>query len=78
VTFRAEDRAFLAALLAPLLEILLRRLRMLVRPDTVLRWHRDLIKHRHARTCPPCSPVVQRPNAHATISGNSAAQNGSP
>jgi transposase len=26
----------------------LRRLRLIVRPDTVLRWHRDLIRRRHA------------------------------
>jgi transposase len=44
-----EDRAFLAALLAPLTRATLRRLRLLVSQDTVLRWHRDLVKHRHAR-----------------------------
>jgi hypothetical protein len=37
VKFTAEDRAFLAALLAPLPHQVLRRLRLLVRPDTVLR-----------------------------------------
>jgi hypothetical protein len=26
----------------------LRRLRLLVRPDTIVRWHRDLITRRHA------------------------------
>src|ERR1700754_3686596 len=26
---------------------------LLVRPDTVLRWHRDLLKRRHAATCAP-------------------------
>jgi transposase len=31
----------------------LRRLRLLVRPDTVLRWHRDLMNRRHPRTCRP-------------------------
>jgi transposase len=46
---RPEDRAFLAALLLPLSRATLRRLRLLVSPDTVLRWHRDLMKHRHAR-----------------------------
>jgi transposase len=46
---RAEDRMFLAALLVPLYRGVLRRLRLLVNPDTVLRWHRDLVKHRHAR-----------------------------
>ena len=60
--FRAEDRDFLAALLASLPRDVLRRLRMLVRPDTVLRWHRDLIKQRHARTCRP-----QRPGCPRTV-----------
>jgi transposase InsO family protein len=46
---RPEDRALLAALLVPLPRAALRRLRLLVSPDTVLRWHRDLIKHRHTR-----------------------------
>ncbi|MGW5686032.1 integrase core domain-containing protein [Nonomuraea sp. NPDC003754] len=53
VRFAAEDRTFLAALLEPLPREVLRRLRLLVRPDTVLRWHRDLMKRRHARTCRP-------------------------
>jgi transposase len=56
VKFAPEDRAFLAALLAPLPRQVLRRLRLLVRPDTVLRWHRDLMNHRHARTCRPKRP----------------------
>ena len=46
---RREDRAFLAALLVPLSRATVRRPRLLVSPDTVLRWHRDLVKHRHAR-----------------------------
>lgn len=46
---RPEDRALLTALLAPLARVRLRRLRLLVSPDTVLRWHRDLSKRRHAR-----------------------------
>ncbi|MCT9929954.1 integrase core domain-containing protein [Planotetraspora sp. A-T 1434] len=53
VRFAPEDRAFLAALLAPLPHDVLRRLRLLVRPDTVVRWHRDLMKRRHARACVP-------------------------
>ncbi|RAG86173.1 integrase [Streptacidiphilus pinicola] len=47
--FRAEDRAFLAALLSGLPRQTLRQLRLLVSPDTVLRWHRDLLRGRHAR-----------------------------
>ena len=48
VRFTPADRTFLAALLAPLPRQALRRLHLLVRPDTVLRWHRDLLSRRHA------------------------------
>ncbi|MGW2426852.1 integrase core domain-containing protein, partial [Streptomyces sp. NPDC001709] len=48
VRFDAVDRAFLAALLHGLPREVLRRMRLLVRPDTVLRWHRNLITRRHA------------------------------
>ncbi|MET7666092.1 hypothetical protein ABZS99_46615 [Streptomyces sp. NPDC005463] len=48
--------AFLAALLAPLQRQELRRLRLLVRPDTVLRWHHNLVKRRHARIRRPKRP----------------------
>ena len=44
---RPEDRAVVAALLTPLARATLRRLRLLVSPDTVLRWHRDVAKRRH-------------------------------
>ncbi|MGI5135527.1 MULTISPECIES: integrase core domain-containing protein [unclassified Streptomyces] len=56
VKFAPEDRAFLAALLVSLPRQVLRRLGLLVQPDTVLRWHRDLIKQRHARNCRPKRP----------------------
>jgi transposase len=46
---RPEDRALLAALLVQLAHATVRRFRLLVSPDTVLRWHRDLVKHRRAR-----------------------------
>jgi transposase len=62
---RPEDRAFLAALLAPLARTTLRRLRLLVSPDTMLRWHRDLIKHRHARASANRGPG--RPRTVASI-----------
>ncbi|PWU45907.1 integrase [Micromonospora globispora] len=48
VRFEATDRAFLAALLHRLPRDVLREVRLLVRPDTVLRWHRDLVTSRHA------------------------------
>ncbi|MCF2533947.1 integrase core domain-containing protein [Yinghuangia soli] len=47
-SFTAPDRALLAALLHPLPRGVLRRLRLIVHPDTVLRWHRDLVSRRHA------------------------------
>ena len=62
---RPEDRALLAALLAPLVRATLRRLRLLVSPDTVLRWHRDLVKRRHARASKHCGPG--RPRTVASI-----------
>jgi putative transposase len=48
VRFDPADRAWLAALLHRLPRPSLHHLRLLVRPDTVLRWHRDLIARRHA------------------------------
>jgi putative transposase len=56
VEFAPEDRAFLAALLTPLPRQVLRRLRLLVRPGTVLGWHRELMNQRHARACRPRRP----------------------
>jgi putative transposase len=54
--FTPADRAFLAALLHRLPREALRRLRLLVRPDTILRWHRDLITRRHAGRSTPNRP----------------------
>jgi transposase len=48
VRFRPTDRALLAALLHRLPRPSLRRLQLLVHPDTILRWHRQLLAHRHA------------------------------
>ena len=56
VRFTPADRAFLAALLHRLPREALRRLRLLVRPDTILRWHRDLITRRHAVRSIPKRP----------------------
>src|SRR4030095_14149052 len=53
VRFEPADRALLAALLHRLPMDVLRRVRLLVRPDTVLRWHRDLIARRHAARSRP-------------------------
>jgi putative transposase len=51
--FSPADRAFLAALLHRLPRHVLGRLRLLVSPDTVLRWHRDLLARRHAARSRP-------------------------
>jgi transposase InsO family protein len=53
VRFHAIDRAFLASLLHGLPRHVLRQMRLLVRPDTVLRWHRNLIARRHAAQSKP-------------------------
>jgi hypothetical protein len=54
--FAPADRAWLAALLQPLPRTVLNHLRLLARPETVLRWHRDLIARRHARSSRPKRP----------------------
>jgi transposase InsO family protein len=51
--FTDIDRAVLAGLLHHLPGERLRRLLLLVRPDTILRWHRDLLRRQHAATCVP-------------------------
>src|ERR1035438_2554923 len=56
VRFAPADRALLAALLHRLRPQALGRMRLLVRPDTVLRWHRDLISKRHAARSRPRRP----------------------
>ena len=53
VRFRPADRALLAALLSWLPRPRLQELALLVRPDTVLRWHRDVIARRHAAVSRP-------------------------
>src|SRR5205814_4472719 len=53
VRFAPADRALLAALLHRLPRDMLRQIRLLVRPETVLGWHRDLIAARHARISRP-------------------------
>jgi transposase len=53
IQFHPADRALLAALLHALPRPTMHSLRLLVRPETVLRWHRDLIAHRHAAASRP-------------------------
>jgi hypothetical protein len=53
IRFTAADRALLPALLHRLPRTVLRQVRLLVRPETVLRWHRDLVAAHHARISRP-------------------------
>ncbi|WP_185845356.1 hypothetical protein [Nonomuraea sp. WAC 01424] len=67
VKFAPEDRAFLGALLTSLPREVLRRLRLVVRPDTVLRRHRDATASRPylpagPTWAPPHDPVHPRPH----------------
>ncbi len=55
-TLTWPDRAVLAALLHQLPRWKLRRLHLLVSPDTVLRWHRDLLRRHHAEESRPKRP----------------------
>jgi transposase len=50
------DRALLAALLHHLPRERLRRLHLIVSPDTVLRWHRELLRRRQAKASRPRRP----------------------
>jgi putative transposase len=56
VRFTPADRALLAALLHWLPRDVLKRLRLVVSPDTVLRWHRDMFARRHAQRSRPARP----------------------
>jgi putative transposase len=58
----ATDRAFLAALLHRLPRIRLRQLHLIVSPDTILRWHRDLLRRRANASCSkrPGRPATRR------------------
>jgi putative transposase len=58
--FCPGDRAFLAAMLHRLPRDVLARFRLLVRPETVLRWHRDLLARRHAARSRPNRPGQPR------------------
>ena len=46
--FNWADRALLAALLSVIPKARRHGLRLLVTPDTILRWHRDILRHRQA------------------------------
>jgi putative transposase len=52
----SAGRAFLAGLLHMIPRPTLRRLHLIVSPDTILRWHRDLLRRRHSRVSRPKQP----------------------
>jgi hypothetical protein len=56
VRFTPGDRALLAVLLRRLPRDVLTRLHLVVHPDTVLGWHRDVAARRHARRSRPRHP----------------------
>jgi hypothetical protein len=64
VRFDPADRAWLAVLPHRLPKSTLHSLRLLVRPDTVLRWHRDLVARRRAAASRP-----RRPGRPPTVGG---------
>ena len=65
VRFEPADRALLAALLGTLPRSTLHRLQLVMSPDAVLRWHRDLLNRRHAARSRPKRPG--RPRTVASI-----------
>src|SRR6201989_807871 len=67
VRFTAGDRALLAALLHRLPRNVLNRLHLVVRPDTVLRWHRDML----ARARPAVPAPAPGPTAHHALDSRS-------
>ena len=65
VQFTSANWAFFAVLLSPLPRGTMRQPQLLVSPDTVLRWHRALLAHRHAQRSRPRHPG--RPRMLASI-----------
>jgi putative transposase len=56
VRFGPTDRPLLAALVHRLPPQTLHKLRLFVRPDMILRWHRDLLRRCHAKASRPKRP----------------------
>jgi len=73
--FSPADRAFLAALLHRLPRDVLGRFRLPIQPDTVLRWHRNLLARRHAARSRPRRPG--RPRTVRSTYGRSSTTPGS-
>ena len=54
------DRALLATLLSVIPNVRRHGLRLLVTPDTILRWHRDIVRRRWAARSVPARPAARR------------------
>jgi len=65
VRFEPADRGLLAALPGTLPRTTLCRLQLVMSPDTVLRWHRNLLNRRHAARSRPKRPG--RPRTVASV-----------
>jgi putative transposase len=65
VRLELADRVLPTALLSTLPRETLRRLQLAMSPDTVLRWHRDLLNRRHAARSRPKRPG--RPGRPRTV-----------
>jgi hypothetical protein len=63
--FTTADRAFLAALPHHLSRPTLRQVRLIVSPDTILRWQRDLLRRHRAHVSHPKRP--RRPRTVRSI-----------
>lgn len=61
--FTPPDRAFLSALLHRLSRPMLRSIHLIASPDTILRWHRDLLRRHHARDPTPNGRDDRPPSA---------------
>ena len=57
------DRALLATLLGVIPKARRRGLRLLVTPDTILRWHRDIVRRRWQRGPSAARPAARQPAA---------------
>ena len=55
------DRALLAALLGVIPKARRQGLRLLVTPDTIVRWHRDIVRRRQAARSAAAGPADRRP-----------------
>jgi hypothetical protein len=68
------DRAIIALLVSLVPKARRAGLRLIVTPDTILRWHRDLLRRRWGRQVPP----EERPSGHASEHQDPGSAHGTP